>query len=210
MTATPARATPSPFAHLASAAKPDDAAAIAAAAAAAAATAIPANPAAAAESGDAGAASTITFLEPTAGKKAKKTKKKDGEEDEGETSDDDGGDETDEEDEDEPEARAVAKRQRGRIAAILNSEPGKALRESAILLATGTSMPRTQAIAMLASFQAAAPAAAAKPAQTEQRDQLRDRMASVEQPNIGVGDAASGPNLAQQIVLAGKKRRGEV
>ena len=114
-------------------------------------------------------------------------------------------DEDDEDDEKKPEARAARSRERARIKAILVSEPGRANPVAAAHLATGTSMPRGQAIEMLAAMQAGQPALAAEP----KRDDLRSRMSEVPNPSVGSEGARPAPNLAEQIVAADKKRRGE-
>ena len=123
-------------------------------------------------------------------------------------------DEQDEQDEGEPAARAVRRRERARCAAIFSSEFAGKNPVAAAHLAFQTALPRSQAIGMLGALcasQQAAPAPA--PAAPAARDQLRDRMAAVEIPEVGAsgGDApATGvKGLADQIVAAGRKRRGE-
>ena len=119
-----------------------------------------------------------------------------------------------EDEEDDKDARAARARERSRIRAILVSEPGIANPVAAAHLATGTAMPRGQAIEMLAAMQALSTtmhveqpgAAAAEP----RRDNLRDRMAEVPNPVVGAEGTRTAPSMAEQIVLAGKKRRGEV
>jgi hypothetical protein len=66
-------------------------------------------------------------------------------------------------------------------------------------------MPRDHVIETLSAMQAAT---TAEP--KGQRDALRDRMAKVDNPTVGADGGRSGPSLAEQIVLAGKKRRGEI
>jgi hypothetical protein len=61
-------------------------------------------------------------------------------------------------------------------------------------------MSRHSAIALLTSM-----AETAQPG----RDALRDRMAGTVDPDIGAGAEQSTATLAQQIVAAGAKRRGE-
>jgi hypothetical protein len=76
-------------------------------------------------------------------------------------------------------------------------------------LACGTSMSRRHAIGTLRAMGAPI-ASSSRPA-----DGLRNRMAAVETPEIGSGDAHSDANAnpvkatAAAIVAAGKKRRGE-
>jgi hypothetical protein len=117
----------------------------------------------------------------------------------------DGDDDSDRDDDGNPETRKARGRERGRIRAILLSEPGKANPVGAAHLACGTAMSRKQAIEMLAAIGPAPAAAAPEP----KKDALRDRMATVETPRVTSGDPASAPTLAQQIIAAGKKRRNE-
>lgn len=135
-------------------------------------------------------------------------KKKDEDEgdDDAKASDDD--DETDDQD---MSARSARARERRRIRAIMVSASGRADPIAAAHLAMDTSMPRAQAIGLLTAMQAGregAPAAAAPSA----REGLRSRMDSVPNPAVGAdaeGGKGSGPSLADRIVAAGKKRRGE-
>lgn len=132
-------------------------------------------------------------------KKSKKSKKAE-----------DGDDDSDKEDEDDPEARRARARERGRIRAIVTSDAGKLNPVGAMELACGTSMSRRQAVGTLRAM--GAPIGAAAPRQT---DALRSRMAGVETPEIGSGDARPDANAnpvkatAAAIIEAGKKRRGE-
>jgi hypothetical protein len=142
--------------------------------------------------------------EEAAAKKKADDKKK---EEDAKKADDDDGDTNDEKD---PEARAARARERGRIRAIVTSDAGKLNPVGAMHLATGTSMSRSQAIETLHAM--GVPAAAAEPAR--QTDTLRDRMATVKNPDVGP-DGAQAPAAgsvqatAAAIVAAGKKRRGE-
>ena len=120
---------------------------------------------------------------------------------------DDGDDDDMEDEEQDKDARAARARERSRIRAILVSEPGKANPVAAAHLATGTSMPRAHAIEMLAAMQAGQVGAGA--AAEPRRDNLRDRMAEVPNASVGAEDQRPAPNLAAQIIAAGKKRRGE-
>jgi hypothetical protein len=135
--------------------------------------------------------------EAAAKKKAEEDKKKEDAKKKG-----DGDDESDREDDEEPEARAARARERGRIAAILSSEAGNANPIAAAHIATGTSIPRSQAIEMV---HAMGPAAEPAP----RGDPLRERMASTPRPDIGAGEERPAANLAQMIVVADKKARGE-
>ena len=105
----------------------------------------------------------------------------------------DDGDDADDMEDEEPgkDARAARARERSRIRAILVSEPGKANPVAAAHLATGTSMPRGQAIEMLAAMQAGQVGASASAAAEPRRDNLRDRMAEV--PNAAVGSEDQRP-----------------
>jgi hypothetical protein len=133
-------------------------------------------------------------------KKSKKSKK-------AEDGDDD---DSDREDDDDPEARAARARERGRIRAIVTSDAGKLNPVGAMELACGTSMSRAQAIGTL---RAMGVPAAAEPRKT---DALRNRMAGVDTPDVGAGDApppvaaGSAKAIAAEIIAAGKKRRGEI
>jgi hypothetical protein len=141
-------------------------------------------------------------------KKAKGKKAK-VEDDEDEQSDAkaEGDDDSDRDDDTDAKARAARSRERGRIQAIVLSDAGKKNPVAAMTLACGGSMSRKQAINLL---QAMGPAAA-----PGKRDGLGDRMATVEQPDIG-DDGAEAPAAgshtatAAAILAAGKKARGEV
>ena len=114
-------------------------------------------------------------------------------------------DQEDDEDEKKPEARAARAREKDRVKAIMSSPAGLRFPAAALQIAIGSSLPRHKAIKMLNAMTkdmspGAGPAAA---------DSLRDRMAAVQQPAIGAGDARPAANLAEQIVAAGRKRRGE-
>jgi hypothetical protein len=131
--------------------------------------------------------------------KAKKAKK---------AEDSDGDDDSDKEDDDDKDARAARARERGRVRAILLSDAGKINPAAAAHLATETNMSRRAAIGMLSALNITSAAPIQK--QEPQRDQLRDRMAEVRTPEIGADSAQPNPNLADMIVAAGKKRRGEI
>lgn len=118
-------------------------------------------------------------------------------------------DESDQDDEKDASARSARARERGRISAILLSDAGKANPVAAAHIAVMTSMPRGSAIGMLVAMGAAAPTAPAAAAEPV-RDPLRSRMAEVPTPAVGSDGSRSAPSMAEQIVLAGKKRRGEI
>jgi hypothetical protein len=109
----------------------------------------------------------------------------------------------DENDEQKPETRALRERERSRIRAIVNSEAGLANPTAAMALALGTTTPRHRAIKLLGRMDV--PAAA-----NPRADALRDRMAGTANPDIGVSATQSSATLAQEIIAAGRKRRGEV
>jgi hypothetical protein len=127
-------------------------------------------------------------------KKSKKTKKAE--------------DKDDEDDEGDSKAAAVRQRERTRVATILNSAAGKRLPTAARRLALGGKMPRHAAVKLLRSMRADVPQNGSQ--------NLRDRMAGVDEPDVGAGDtqqsaAAGTPQaMAAAIIAAGKKRRGEV
>jgi hypothetical protein len=106
-----------------------------------------------------------------------------------------------EDDDEEPEARSRAS-ERARIKAIIESEPGQANVEAAYELAVNSDLPAANAIAILKSVGPKSSAVAGDAS-------LRERMAGTQQPDIGASDARPDPNLAERIVIAGKKRRGE-
>ena len=117
-----------------------------------------------------------------------------------------GSDATDRSDERDEVMAAARGRERARIAAIVLSEVGQANQKLAYNLALKTSMSRNEALAVLDGM----PVLASEPA-PRKIDALRDRMAEVPEPNVGGVDASQeAPTLAQQIILAGKKRRGEI
>lgn len=135
-------------------------------------------------------------------------------EDEDETGDDDetkkkkkakkkAEDKEDEKDEDKPDARAARAREKARIRAIVTSPAGQQFPAVALGFACDTSMPRHAAIKTLTRMTKDLSASAGG-------DGLRDRMAGINQPDIGASDARPSPNLAEQIVYAGRKRRGEI
>jgi hypothetical protein len=127
----------------------------------------------------------------------------------------------DEADRNDPAASASRARERSRIRAILESDAGKARPSAAMQLALNTRMARGEAVAVLSGF----------PVESKQTGMLAQRMAAEpthevgpEVPNIGRGDDPQAHSklgngevtihnpalLAQAIVNAGRKRRGEV
>jgi hypothetical protein len=139
-------------------------------------------------------------------KKSKKSKSK--------AADDD---KKDDDKDDKKEARAVDRRsgsllERERIAEIILSPEANASNAcylAAVRLALKSNMTADEVLAILELN--AVPAQAPAPKDTSARDTLAQRMAASPKPDIGVdGDGGSEPTLAQKIILAGKKRRGEI
>ena len=117
-------------------------------------------------------------------------------------------DDQDEDDEEKPDARAIRRRERIRVATILNSAAGKRFPDAAKHLAFRTATPRWRAVRLLRGMGQNTP-------QSRDGGSLRDRMAIEPLPDVGAGDAQSqgtpgSSTLAAAIIAAGKKRRGEV
>lgn len=102
-----------------------------------------------------------------------------------------------------PAAQARA-RERARVAAILGCPAAAANIAAAAQIATGTTLPRAQAIALLATL---APAAAAPPG----RRSLDERMADVQTPSLGTEPPAPTGAAAEagRILSAARRARGE-
>jgi hypothetical protein len=131
-------------------------------------------------------------------KKSKKSKSK--------ASDDDKDDKKDDK-----EARAV---ERKRIRAIVDSpeaaESDDAL-HLALDLALNTDQDASICLVNLRAFNRAVRKAPKAENSSGARDALERRMAQSPKPDIGVdGDGGREPTLAEKIILAGKKRRGEI
>jgi hypothetical protein len=105
------------------------------------------------------------------------------------------------------EAYAIArKNERERISSIVFSPAGLRNPEAAWRMALESDMPADHVLAILASF-APAPQGSRK----ESADSLRERMSNTKQPDIGAdADSGEGPTLAEKIILAGRRRRGEI
>jgi hypothetical protein len=116
-----------------------------------------------------------------------------------------GDEDSDRSDETDDVTRSARERERGRIRAIVLSEAGVINPVLAMHMALGTSTPRAQVIEMMTGMVASG----IVPVEPARSDSLRDRMAANPNPTVGAGDARPAPNLAQQIVAADKKRRGE-
>ena len=112
-------------------------------------------------------------------------------------------DDSDDSDEKKPDARAARAREKDRIRAIVTSEAGLRFPAAALNVALESSMPRHVAVKTLARMTAGLPAGG-------NRTSLRDRMAGERIPEVGPSDERPAANLAEQIVLADKKRRGEI
>lgn len=110
--------------------------------------------------------------------------------------DDDGDDETDD------AQKAARAAERARCARIVAHGINIGATRQAGVFAFDTKMSSKAAISALNAGRADTPQAARKPG-------LAERMAAAAVPNPGAGGAAGQMTTAQQIVLAGKKRRGE-
>lgn len=129
-------------------------------------------------------------------------------------SDDDekGDDKSDDDDMRKKGARSARLRERARCASIFSDAAAGKNPALAATLAFKTNMPRGQAIEVLRAGGLAIPAVAAAP----RRATLDQRMAAVKTPVVGpdgAGASASADGaktFADQVILAGKKRRGEV
>lgn len=131
-------------------------------------------------------------------KKGKAAKKAESEDDDDDEEGDDGSDGADMR---KRGSRAARLRERARCAAIFADAAAGNNPALAAQLAFGTDLPRSQAVAVLRSG-AIAPA--------QRRKSLDDRMAAAKTPAVGAGDASTAaPNLADQIIAAGRKARGE-
>ncbi len=113
-------------------------------------------------------------------------------------------DKEDDDDDKEPEARAARSREKARVRAIMNCVAGQQFPVIALGLALDTTLPRHAAIKTLTRMTKNLDLASAG------GDALRDRMAGMQQPDIGASDARPDPNLAERIIAAGRKRRGEI
>lgn len=118
--------------------------------------------------------------------------------------DEDGDDGDDEDDDAKKAARAT---ERARCARIMAHGINIGATRQAGVFAFDTKMSSKAAISALNASVAETP-------QPQRRATVADRMSHVATPNIGSGGSsatgsAGAPTLAQQIVLAGKKRRGE-
>ena len=115
----------------------------------------------------------------------------------------------DDEDDTSASAKAARARERSRIRAIMVSEAGMADPVAAAHVALDTDMSRDQAIGMLTAMHVSRAAAGAT-APAGNRDGLRGRMDAVPNAQVGAdGGASNGPSMAERIISAGKKARGE-
>lgn len=118
-----------------------------------------------------------------------------------EDGDDDGDDESDD------AKKAARATERARCARIMAHGIALGAPAQAGVFAFDTKMSSKAAIAALDAGHAVAPQAAPRAAR---RASLDDRMANTRVPNPGASSsAAAEPSIAEQIVMAGKKRRGE-
>jgi hypothetical protein len=115
----------------------------------------------------------------------------------------------DDKDDDDVEAAARA-RERSRVQHIVNSPAGLENPIAAWCIALETSIPRDEAVTVLAAL-----GATTTTPRTQRHDSLRDRMASEVNPNVGVGAPSGGPDLSTSegtaafICLQDRRRRGE-
>jgi hypothetical protein len=115
------------------------------------------------------------------------------------------GDDADAEDqEDDEDAKAARARERTRCARIVAHGIKIGAVRQAGVFAFDTKMSSAAAIAALNAGRLDSPARAA------QKPGLRERMSTVSAPIPGGTGGAAAPSLAEQIVMAGKKRRGEI
>lgn len=121
---------------------------------------------------------------------------------EDEDEDDEGDEESDSADMRKRGTRAARLRERARCAAIFADAAAGKNSPLAAQIAFGTSLPRRQAIGVLRAACMGG----------QRRNTIDDRMASIKLPAVGAGDATSNSQktLAQQIIDAGKRRRGEI
>jgi hypothetical protein len=127
--------------------------------------------------------------------------------------DDDADAEADDKDDKEEGKRAARQRERVRCAAIVAEGIKLGSVKQACSLAFDTKMTAAQAIGVLAAAAAdrseSNASAAAAPA-PRRGPSIDERMAKVVTPNPGASTpAAAAPSLAEQILAAGKLRRGE-
>jgi hypothetical protein len=112
--------------------------------------------------------------------------------------------------EDKKEARAA---ERERIAAIILSPEANASNacfKAAVRLALKSNMTADEVLSILELNAPSAETPAPKK-DTSARDTLAQRMSQSPNPDLGVdGSGGSEPTLAEKIIMAGKKRRGEI
>jgi hypothetical protein len=147
------------------------------------------------------------------GKKAKADEEDgDGEDDEEASEKDDEDEKASEDDEDEKDdkkgKKAARRAERQRIASIITSpaaQRSQAHLENAMYLAFNTDMNAKEAVGMLMCMSAPKEEKA-----SSDRSDARKRLDSTPNPSVAdESQASGGPNLAAQIIAAGKKRRGE-
>lgn len=141
------------------------------------------------------------------GKKARKARRadKDNNDVDGDDADaeddenEDGAEDAD--DEDDTAKKAARARERVRCARIIAHGIKIGAVRQAGVFAFDTNMSSKAAIAALN---------AARADSAPRRESLSSRMAATRVPNPGAASAGGAPTLAEQIILAGKKRRGEI
>lgn len=108
----------------------------------------------------------------------------------------------DEDDKKGDDAKAARAQERARCARIIAHGIKVGAVRQAGVFAFDTSMSAQSAIAALDAGRAEAPGA--------RKPGLAERMAGTQTPNPGAGGAGGQMSVADQIVLAGRKRRGEI
>lgn len=141
------------------------------------------------------------------GKKAKKGKRADKDNNDTDGDDADAEDESDEgaddnDDDDDDTEKAARNSERARCARIIAHGVKIGAVRQAGVFAFNTKMSSRAAIAALN--------ASALDGKAGRKASLGERMAGTQIPNPGASSAASAPTQAELIVLAGKKRRGEI
>jgi hypothetical protein len=142
---------------------------------------------------------------PAKAKPKRPSKAQDEDDDDDDRDDDDEGDNDDDEDEG---ARSARARERGRIAAILNSEIGKKRPRAALALALKSRQSRNEVIASLEALDSEIEGERLVAIPPPPR--LSERMAEQPPANTLESPRQAGTSVAEMIILAGKKRRGEI
>jgi hypothetical protein len=136
------------------------------------------------------------------------------EEEKCEEDDDSAAEDDDEEDDDKKKkdskkaAKAARLSERARIKKILGCKGAQANPDGAFAAAFDTNMSASEAVAILNMMGSSN--TAAEEANAGTRETMRQRLEQTPSPTVGSGDASTQqPDLANAIIAAGKKRRGE-